>query len=177
MSRIAKRPITIPAGVTVSNENGVFTATGPKGTLTRSYRNEVSIEVADGAVQVSKAKESLLAKALIGTYASHIKNMFQGVVTPFQKKLQIEGVGFKVALDGNTLVFSLGFSHEVRVVVPADITAVVEKNAITFTGIDKEKVGQFAAQIRALKKPEPYKGKGIRYEGEYIRRKQGKKSS
>ncbi len=118
-----------------------------------------------------------LARALWGTYASHIRNMVSGVNTPFVKKLQIEGIGFKAELNGKNLKLALGFSHPVIVAIPEGVAAVVEKNIVTISGADKESVGQFAASVRALKKPEPYKGKGIRYEGEVVRQKQGKKAA
>ncbi|MEK7068361.1 MAG: 50S ribosomal protein L6, partial [Patescibacteria group bacterium] len=119
----------------------------------------------------------LEARALVGTYASHIRNMLQGVTAGFTKKLLVEGVGFKWDVQGKTVNLALGFSHPVKVAIPEGLTVTADKGALTIVGFDKELVGQFAANIRALKKPEPYKGKGIRYEGEVIRRKQGKKAA
>jgi large subunit ribosomal protein L6 len=177
MSRLAKKPIEIPAGVTVSQDNRMLTITGPKGTLTREFRPEITIEIAGNEINVTLRAKDVFARSLLGTYASHIKNMIAGVTTGYEKKLILEGVGFKSAVVGNILDMALGFSHPVKVEIPAGITATAEKNLITITGIDKETVGQFSAYIRSLKKPEPYKGKGFRYDDEVIRRKQGKKSA
>ncbi len=177
MSRLGKKEITIPSGVEVSLKDGVLTVKGPKGELTRTIDKKIVVTVDAGTlkVEVVKTKENL--SSLWGAYASHIMNMVEGVTKGFAKRLQIEGIGYKAELKGTEIVFGLGFSHPVIVKVPAGLTALVEKNIITVSGIDKEKVGAFAAGIRDLKKPEPYKGKGIRYEGEYVPQKQGKKSA
>lgn len=177
MSRVGKQIILIPEGITVSFNDGILTAKGSKGELTRSFKNNIEITINGNEITLKPNDESNFSYALWGTYASHIKNMITGLVTPYQKQLALEGVGYRMALEGKTIVMSLGFSHEVRVTVPDDISVTVEKNLMTVSGVDKEKVGQFTASIRAMKKPEPYKGKGIRYVGEYIRRKQGKKSA
>lgn len=177
MSRVGKQIITIPEGTTVSFADGVLTVKGPKGELTKQFKNNIAITINGAEITLTPNDDSNFSYALWGTYASHIENMVTGVNTPYQKQLALEGVGFKVNLDGKTLVMNLGFSHDVRMQVPEGIDVVVEKNTITITGVDKEKVGQFAADVRSKKKPEPYKGKGIRYVGEYIRRKQGKKSA
>jgi large subunit ribosomal protein L6 len=176
MSRIGKQEILIPAGVKVSQNGNSLTVVGPKGTLTRVFRDDIAITVADKLVTLNIKRNDKFSKSLWGTYASHIKNMIKGVETPYQKKLILEGVGFKSEVKGKEFNFALGFSHPVIVKIPEGITATAEKNNITITGIDKELVGSFTAAIRALKKPEPYKGKGMRYEGEVIRRKQGKKT-
>ena len=180
MSRIGKKEITIPEGVTVAKDGAILTVKGPKGTLSRNFRNDVVIETKENTISLSIKRNDKFSKSLWGTYASHIKNMIEGVQNPYQKKLILEGVGFKseVKTDGQrkTFNFALGFSHPVVVPIPEGITATAEKNNITITGIDKELVGSFTAAIRALKKPEPYKGKGMRYENEVIRRKQGKKT-
>ncbi|KKS04812.1 MAG: 50S ribosomal protein L6 [Candidatus Nomurabacteria bacterium GW2011_GWC2_41_8] len=176
MSRIGKQEILIPAGVKVRNDGGIFTVTGPKGTLNRIFRDDITIAVADKSVILNIKRNDKFSQSLWGTYASHIKNMIKGVETPYQKKLILEGVGFKSEVKGKELHFALGFSHPVIVPIPEGITATAEKNNITVSGIDKELVGNFTAAIRALKKPEPYKGKGMRYENEVIRRKQGKKT-
>ncbi len=177
MSRLSKQPIAIPAGVEVRQDGELFTIKGKKGELSRSFKNDViSLEITDAGIVVSKKEDSVFSRALVGTYASHIKNMIQGVTEGFQKKLIVEGVGFRSEVKGDELHMSLGFSHPVVVAIPEGISATAEKNLITITGVDKEKTMQFAAQVRAKKKPEPYKGKGIRYEGEIIRRKQGKKA-
>lgn len=176
MSRIGKQEILIPAGVEVTQSGAVFTVKGPKGTIKKNFRDDITIKIADGKINLNVKRNDKFSKSLWGTYASHIKNMIQGVQTPYQKKLILEGVGFKSEMKGKELVFALGFSHPVVVPIPEGITATAEKNNLTFTGIDKELVGSFTAAIRALKKPEPYKGKGMRYENEVIRRKQGKKT-
>lgn len=177
MSRLAKRPIVIPPKTDVVVEAGVIRVKGPKGELSRPGNRMVDIHVSAEGVQVSPKSQSLQAKALIGTYASHIRNMVEGVNQGFTKKLFIEGVGFKWDVAGKTLNLSLGFSHPVKMEIPEGLEVKVEKGTLVITGLDKERVGQFAANIRAQKEPEPYKGKGIRYEGEVIRRKQGKKAA
>ena len=176
MSRIGKQPIVIPEKTEVVKNDSVITVKGPQGVLTREFGSEIEITIGDKEVSLKPLNDSNFANALWGTYASHLKNMVEGVNKPFEKKLVIEGVGFKVEGSGEELILSLGFSHKVNVKIPKELNVVVEKNTITVSGINKELVGQFTANIRALKKPEPYKGKGIRYEGEVVRRKQGKKS-
>lgn len=176
MSRLAKKPIIIPSKVTVTSSEGTFTVKGEKETLTKDVHSSVSIEVTPEGVMVSPNNNTSLARALTGTFAAHVRAMIDGVQTPFKKVLVINGVGYKVELKGNELVFALGFSHPVTAVVPEGLTATVLKNVITIEGADKQKVGQFAAEIRDLKRPEPYLGKGIKYDTEVIRRKQGKKS-
>ena len=184
MSRIGKQEIQIPAGVKVTHSGGTVTVVGPKGTLSKNFRDDIAITMTDKVINLAIKRNDKFSKSLWGTYASHIKNMIKGVETPYQKKLILEGVGFKSEVKpaspsqggGQVFNFALGFSHPVVVPIPEGITATAEKNVITITGIDKELVGSFTAAIRALKKPEPYKGKGMRYEGEVIRRKQGKKT-
>jgi large subunit ribosomal protein L6 len=177
MSRLGKQPVTIPKGVDVTVDKTTVTVKGPKGTLTRRVHPAVTITVAEGSATVVPNKEHELAAAMWGTFAAHLNNMVHGVTEGFEKKLQIEGVGYRAELKGRTLVLSMGFSHPVEMQVPEGIDAVVEKNIITLKGADNEQLGQFAADVRAVKKPEPYKGKGIRYVGEYIIRKQGKKAA
>jgi len=177
MSRLGKKPIEIPQGVEVTVSGKTVTVKGPKGTLSRDFNVDlIKAEVEGNEVVVSKVKENKVTKALWGTYASHISNMIEGVTKGFEKKLVVEGVGFKSEVQGNNLVLDIGFSHKVNVSIPEGLTVTAEKNEITITGIDKDLVGQFTAEIRAKKKPEPYKGKGIRYIDEVIRRKQGKKT-
>ena len=176
MSRIGKQEILIPSGVKVTQADGVVTVAGPKGTLSKTFRDDITITVTSTNVILNIKRNDKFSKSLWGTYASHIKNMITGVQIPYVKKLILEGVGFKSEVKGNVFNFALGFSHPVIVKIPEGITATAEKNNITITGIDKELVGSFTAAIRALKKPEPYKGKGMRYEGEVIRRKHGKKT-
>ncbi|MCE9549023.1 50S ribosomal protein L6 [Candidatus Nomurabacteria bacterium] len=177
MSRIGKQEILIPSGVEVTQNGNVFSVKGPKGTLTKTFRDDVVITVADKKITLTIKRNDKFSKSLWGTYASHIKNMIAGVQTPYQKKLILEGVGYKSEVKGKEFNFALGFSHPVVVPIPEGITATAEKNNITITGIDKELVGSFTASIRALKKAEPYKGKGMRYDNEVIRRKQGKKTA
>ena len=177
MSRIGKLPIKIPAGVEMTVQGGEIIVKGKGGTLRRALHPAVAVKVENGEALVSPAQSSRLARALWGTYAAHVRNMVAGVSTPFTKKLQVEGIGYRAELSGNSLKLQVGFSHPVLVAVPEGVSASVEKNTISISGADKERVGQFAASVRAIKKPEPYKGKGIRYEGEVVRRKQGKKAA
>ena len=153
-----------------------FSVKGPKGTLSKNFRPDIEIKIEDKLITLNPKRNDKFSKSLWGTYASHLLNMIAGVQNPYQKKLILEGIGFKSEVKGKDLNLALGFSHPVIVKIPEGITATAEKNNITITGIDKELVGNFAASVRALKKPEPYKGKGMRYEGEVIRRKQGKKT-
>ena len=176
MSRIGKQEILIPAGVKVTQSGNILTVVGPKGTLTKDFRDDITIAITDKAINLNIKRNDKFSKSLWGTYASLIKNMIAGVVTPYQKKLILEGVGYKSEVKGKEFIFALGFSHPVVVKIPDTITATADKNNITITGIDKELVGSFTAAIRVLKKGEPYKGKGMRYENEVIRRKQGKKT-
>lgn len=177
MSRLAKQPIALPASTEVTVSGGVISVKGPKGTLTRRAHRLISVEVGKEGVQVSPKGETIEARAALGTYASHMRNMLQGVTKGFEKKLFIEGVGFKWDVAGKTLKLSLGFSHPVNMEIPEGLTVKADKGILTITGFDKEAVGQFAANVRAHKTPEPYKGKGIRYDGEIVRRKQGKKAA
>lgn len=177
MSRIAKKPITIPAKTEASFSGGVMTIKGPLGTLTKTFRPYIGVVVENGAITLTLNSNTLQARALWGTYASHIKNMLAGVNKPYEKKLVVEGIGFKADVKGTNLVMSVGFSHPVTLAIPSDLKVTSEKNIVTVSGIDCEKVGQFAAVVRATKKPEPYLGKGIRYIDEVIRRKQGKKAA
>ena len=177
MSRIGRYPIAIPDNTDVTLSDGFIVVKGPQGELRRRAHQAVSVSVADGQVVTKPATETREAGILWGTFASHIRNMIHGVNEPFVKKLVVEGIGYKVDHSGNTLTLSVGFSHPVALTVPEGLTVSVEKNMITITGPDKEAVGQFAADSRAVKKPEPYKGKGIRYEDEVVHRKQGKKGA
>lgn len=177
MSRIGKKGVTIPQGTTVTQNGTAITVKGSLGELTRDFTGPVDIKIEGETMTFTPKNNSKEARALWGTYASHLVNMVIGVSKAFEKKLIIEGVGYKVEPQGNTLVFSLGFSHKVPMEIPKDVKVTVEKNTLTLSSINKESVGQFSAQIRAKKKPEPYKGKGIRYGNEVVRRKQGKKSA
>jgi large subunit ribosomal protein L6 len=176
MSRLGKQTTAIPSGVDVSVADNMLTVKGPKATLSRPVHQAVTIDVAAEGVTVTPNDESKLARSLWGTFAAHVKNMVHGVTEGFEKKLEIEGVGYRAEMKGRTLVLNVGFSHPVELEVPEGLEATVEKNVITITGSDKDVLGQFAANVRKVKKPEPYKGKGIRYQGEFIIRKQGKKA-
>ncbi len=176
MSRLGKIPVVIPNGVTVTLQDGVLMVKGPKATLSRDVKSDVNIAIEDKQVVLAPG-ETPAAKALWGTYAAHLRNMITGVTEGFTRILEIEGVGYRAEVKGKELVLSVGFSHQVPLEVPEGMTAEVVKNVITLTGPDKESLGQFAANVRKVKKPEPYKGKGIRYRGEHIIRKQGKKAS
>lgn len=177
MSRLAKKPIPVPAKVSVDTAGGMLTVKGQKEVLARPIHEAISIEVTPEGVVVTPKQESRLARALTGTFAAHVRAMVSGVETPWKKVLNIKGVGYKAELKGNDLVLMVGFSHPVALPVPDGLTVTVEKLAITVAGADKQKVGQFAAEIRAVKPPEPYLGKGIAYADEVIRRKQGKKAA
>jgi large subunit ribosomal protein L6 len=177
MSRIGKRGIAIPAGTEVKVTPDSITVKGKGGTLTRAMHPNVAVKIEGSEITVTPVGNTRLAQALWGTYASHVRNMISGVNTPFVKKLQIEGIGFKAEVSGKNLKLMLGFSHPVLKTLPEGIEVIVEKSIVSISGADKEAVGQFAASVRALKKPEPYKGKGIRYEGEVVREKAGKKAA
>lgn len=176
MSRTGKRPITIPSGTNVSVVGNEMVVKGKGGTLTRTLHPAISISVEGSTMSVIPKNKTRLARALWGTYASHARNMIMGVNQPFSKKLDVQGIGYRAELTGKNLKLQVGFSHPVLVPVPEGVAVVVEKNLITISGADKERVGQFAASVREVKKPEPYKGKGIRYEGEVVRQKAGKKA-
>jgi large subunit ribosomal protein L6 len=177
MSRIAKKPIVIPAKTEATYSGGIMTIKGPLGTLTKIFKPGINVSVEKEGVVLTLNGDSLQNRALWGTYASHIRNMIAGVNKVFEKKLVIEGIGYKADIKGKDLVLALGFSHTITVVIPSDLKVVSEKNNIIISGIDCEKVGQFAAEIRAYKKPEPYLGKGVHYSDEVIKRKQGKKAA
>jgi large subunit ribosomal protein L6 len=177
MSRIGKKVIAIGTKTEVSYSDGVLIVKGPLGTLTKKMKQDIVITIGASEVTLVPKTESLENRALWGTYASHVMNMIAGVTTPFAKKLILEGIGYKSEVKGDKLVLALGFSHPVNVSIPAGLKVTAEKNIITTTGIDKELVGEFVASVRSLKKPEPYKGKGMRYEGEIVKRKQGKKTA
>jgi large subunit ribosomal protein L6 len=177
MSRLGKNPIEITAGTTVTVNGGMVNVKGPKGELSRTFRPEIAIEVKDNTIVLTPKGDTVFVRSLWGTVGSHLRNMMEGVTKGFERKLILEGVGFKSAVSGKSLDLALGFSHPVKVEIPEGLTVTADKNLITITGTDKELVGQFSAYVRSLKKPEPYKGKGFRYDDEVIRRKQGKKSA
>lgn len=177
MSRIGKKVIAIPSGVEVNYTDGIFTVKGKEGTLTKNFKKDIEVTVTPTEVTLAPKVITLETKALWGTYASHVINMVKGVTTPFVKKLILEGIGYKSEVKGTNLVLAIGFSHQVIVPIPATMKLTADKNIITGSSADKEVVGEFMAKLRAMKKPEPYKGKGMRYEGEVIKRKQGKKTA
>lgn len=175
MSKIGKKLIIVPGGVEVSFSDGVFKAKGAKGESTLPVHPDVRLEIKDDGVHVSvNDPEDRLQRALWGTFRSLVKNVIIGVSEGFKKKLEIVGVGYKAVVTDNKLVLNVGFSHPVEMEIPEGVEVKVEKNTVGISGIDKQLVGEFAAQTRAVKKPEPYKGKGIKYDDEIIRRKAGK---
>lgn len=177
MSRLAKKPIILPEGVTAKVEARSISFKGSKGEASVQILPMIQVALEPEGFRVTTARNEKQARANLGTMCALLANAIEGVTNGFEKILEIEGVGYKANMEGSTLVLALGFSHPVRFPVPAGITMVTEKNTIKISGLNKELVGKTAAQIRNLKKPEPYKGKGIRYKGEVIRRKTGKKAS
>ncbi len=174
-SKIGKLPVTIPAGVTVTVSDNIVSVKGPKGELKQEYNNLVTIEVKGEEVIVSPKNDSKAASAAHGLYRNLVHNMIVGVSQGYSKSLMITGVGYRSEVQGKTIVMNLGYSSEFIAVIPEGLTVTVDQNGkLTVSGIDKQKVGEFSAQLRRLRKPEPYKGKGIRYENEVIRRKVGK---
>lgn len=177
MSRLGKKAIQIPANTDVTISEDTVIVKGPKGELSLTFLPaNVTIQKDEEGILVAPKDEEIFSRALWGTYASHIRNMIAGVHTPYTKKLVIEGVGYRAELKGDAILMQLGFSHPVELKIPQGLSLEIVKNEVTITGINKDLVGQFAAKIRSQKKPEPYKGKGIRYSDEIVRRKQGKKT-
>ena len=176
MSRIGNRIITVPAGVTVEVNDDILTVKGPKGTLTQKMLKDISMKLEDDKLTFERSDES--AKAMHGTMNSLVQNMITGVTKGYEKGLEIVGVGYRFNVQGKKLVINAGYSHPVNMIVPEGLTVEANGNTeITVKGIDKVLVGEFAANIRKVRKPEPYKGKGIRYKDEHIRRKEGKKAA
>lgn len=176
MSRIGKKPILIPEGVEVNIEDNKVTVKGPKGELQEEVRPEIKVEEKEGKIFISPQRETKKTKAFWGLFRALIFNMVKGVTEGYEKKLQIEGIGYRANLEGEKLVLHVGFSHPVEIKQPQGINFLIEKNIITVSGVNKELVGQVAAKIRKVRPPEPYKGKGIRYVDEVVRRKAGKKA-
>jgi large subunit ribosomal protein L6 len=175
MSRIGKAPITVPSGVDVAVEGQQVTVKGPKGTLSHTVDEPIRVSVDDGVISVSRPDDERDNRALHGLSRSLLNNLVQGVSQGYERKLEIHGVGYRVQLQGSTLVFALGFSHPVRIDPPEGITFTVESpTRFSVQGIDKQLVGQVAANIRRLRKPDPYKQKGVRYTGEILKKKAGK---
>ena len=176
MSRVGSSAITIPADVTLSNDGGIIVVKGKNGELSTSLHSDVELSVADNVATLKPVRDTRQAKALWGTMRSNLNNMVVGVTEGFTRKLEINGVGYRAAMQGNKLVLSLGFSHPVEMEVPAGLKVAVENNtSVTITGADKQLLGQFASEVRAKRPPEPFKGKGVKYADEYIVRKEGKK--
>lgn len=174
MSRIGRKPINIPAGVEAKLSDGVMTVKGPKGTLSHDVPSKMSVAIDDGVITVTRPDDKKESRSLHGLTRTLISNMVKGVTDGFTKELEVNGVGYRVQKQGNTLVLNLGYSHQVKVPEVDGIKFEVQGNKITVLGADKQQVGQIAANIRAKRPPEPYKGKGIKYVNEVIRRKEGK---
>ena len=178
MSRIGNRELVIPAGVTVTVDNNKITVKGPKGELSYEKPSSISVEEVEGKVITKRPDDNKTSRQLHGTTNSLINNMINGVTKGYQKELEILGVGYRFQVQGNKININAGFSHPVVVEVPAGLKAESPSNTeLTISGIDKQKVAEFAANIRSIRQPEPYKGKGIRYKGEHVRRKEGKKAA
>ena len=177
MSRIGKKPIEIPEGVDVEVSDGKVVIKGSKGGLSQRIRPEIGIEIKEGKIYVSPKIATKQTKAFWGLTRALLANMLKGVTQGYEKKLELQGIGYRATLEGKDLVLQIGFTHPVKIEAPEAIEFKVEKNIITILGIDKQSVGQIAAKIRKTRPPEPYKGKGIRYVGEKVRRKVGKKAT
>ena len=176
MSRIGKKPVPVPATVTPTINDGIISVKGPKGTLTMPMRDEISYTLEDGGISVQPANDTKRARAFWGMQRTMVQNLVTGVTDGFTKKLVITGVGYRAAAQGRTLKLQLGYSHDVNIDVPEGIEVKTpDATTVEISGSDKQKVGQLAAEIRQWRKPEPYKGKGIKYDGEFIFRKEGKK--
>lgn len=175
MSRIGKMPVALPAGVKVTIKDGLLSVEGPKGKLTQAVREEVIFDIQDNQIVVTRKDESKASRSYHGLYRQLLNNMIVGVTTGYTKNLVVNGVGYRAEVKGNLLVLNLGYSNIIEFVIPSGVTITVEgQNKIAVSAIDKQLVGQTAAEIRSLRKPEPYKGKGVKYENEVIRRKVGK---
>ena len=178
MSRIGNRKIVVPAGVTVTNENNLVTVKGPKGELSLELIKGINVEQTENTLVVTRPNDEKATKAMHGTTNANIQNMIKGVTEGFKKGLEIIGVGYRFNVKGNTLVVNAGYSHPVELAIPTGLAVeLVSNTEITVSGIDKVLVGKFAAEVRSIREPEPYKGKGIRYKDEYVRRKEGKKAA
>ncbi len=175
MSRIGNKPVAVPSGVTVSSADGRLTVKGPKGELSQKIAEGISFEIEGDVAKVNRANDSKPYRANHGLMRALLNNMVTGVSKGFERKLEINGVGYKASTQGNKAIFNLGYSHPIEFPFPEGVTIAVDKNtSVTVSGIDKEKVGQAAAEIRGFRPPDSYKGKGVRYEGEYVRLKAGK---
>jgi large subunit ribosomal protein L6 len=177
MSRLGKKGIEIPAKTEVKINDGTVSVKGPLGELSRNFKKNIAITISENKVELKPEKDTLENKALWGTYYSHIKNMVDGVNSGYTKRMVVEGIGYKGDVSPKEIVFKIGFSHPVKVEIPKELKVTSDKGVIVINGIDKELVSRFASDLRAMKKPEPYKGKGIRFEDEVVRRKEGKKTA
>ncbi len=176
MSRIGKRPVPMPSGVTATTEGQTLTVKGPKGTLSMQMLEDISYDIQEGAISVQPGNATKRARAFWGMHRTLVQNLVSGVTEGFTKTLEITGVGYRAAMQGKNLRLQLGYSHDVNIDVPADLTvATPDATTVVISGTDRQRVGQLAAEIRRWRKPEPYKGKGIKYRGEFIFRKEGKK--
>ncbi len=175
MSRLGKQPILIPNGVEVTIDGDLITVKGGKTSLSKRFKEDVTVSIDNGKIVLSPTNTQD-SKKMWGTYAAHLRNLITGVTEGFTKVLEIEGVGYRAEIKNSQLILNVGFSHSVQLDIPEGIEVEVKKNDIIMKSADKELLGQFAANVRKVKKPEPYKGKGIRYKGEFIIRKQGKKA-
>jgi large subunit ribosomal protein L6 len=176
MSRIGKKPVAVPAGVTANIEGRQLSVKGPKGTLSMQLADEVTYEIGDGGISVQPVNDTKRARSFWGMQRTLVQNLITGVTEGYSKQLQITGVGYRANVQGKNLKLQLGYSHDVDYAIPEGITiATPDQTTVNISGIDKQKVGQVAAEIRRWRKPEPYKGKGIKYAGEFIFRKEGKK--
>jgi large subunit ribosomal protein L6 len=176
MSRIGKKPVPMPAGVTATTEGQTLTVKGPKGTLSMQMLEDISYDIQEGAISVQPGNATKRARAFWGMHRTLVQNLVSGVTEGFTKTLEITGVGYRAAMQGKNLRLQLGYSHDVNIDVPADLTvATPDATTVVISGTDRQRVGQLAAEIRRWRKPEPYKGKGIKYRGEFIFRKEGKK--
>ena len=176
MSRIGKRPVAVPSGVTATTEGRTLSVKGPKGSLSMQMIDDISYQIQDGAIAVQPANDTKRARSFWGMHRTLVQNLVSGVTEGFTKTLEITGVGYRAAMQGKNLRLQLGYSHDVNIEVPADLTgATPDPTTVVISGTDRQRVGQLAAEIRRWRKPEPYKGKGIKYRGEFIFRKEGKK--
>lgn len=175
MSRVGKRTITIPDSVKISDSSKILTISGPKGEMKVNLFEGISVDISENSLSVTRSSDEKTLRAMHGTMRQLISNAIDGVNNGFSKVLQIQGIGYAARTENNRLVLQLGFSHDIAIDLPDGVEALVQKNEVEIKGINKQIVGQFAAKVRSLRKPEPYKGKGIRYKGEYVRSKQGKK--
>jgi large subunit ribosomal protein L6 len=177
MARFGKQPVKLPEGVTAKIGDGEIVISGPRGSISRQIHGQIKVSEKEGALWVEKVRETKISAALQGTMRAHIVNMVRGITEGWSKILEIVGAGYRVAVEGEKLVMNIGYSHPVEMKIPSGLNIRIVKNLVTIEGMDKELVGQFAAEVRSKRKPDPYKGAGIKYQDEIIRRKPGKQAS